>query len=261
MKLRAEFLAVLAAIALIGGCPKTEYSQIKGLKITDFSTLRTPESYDKTETAPVTFRVMAYSIDKRDFAKLRIGANELSPQTAANVSEAAAQNNIFFAHSAQGELSRLTTIMREANAEPEFKTNIMVYRDGFDSFEMAALNGKYRYYNADLDIESLTISGPARMELASMIAAGNVLLTLRPFVEIGSGMPAPLELSRPEMRGLGKIYIDGCSMSCRLEAGQFVMILPDSIPLEDGLFTSGIFATRDKNRMQFYCILCTRSNG
>ncbi|MGE4285701.1 MAG: hypothetical protein AB7F23_03725 [Phycisphaerae bacterium] len=261
MILRAEFLAALAAFALIGGCSKVGDSQIKGLKITDFSTLRTPESYEKTETAPVTYRVMAYSIDKRDFAKLRIGVNELVPQTAANISEAAALNNIFFARSAQGELSQFTSIMREANAKPEFKTNIMVYRDGFDSFELAALNGKYRYYNTEYDIKTVTVSGPVRMELASMIGAGNVLLTLRPYVEIGSGMPAPLELSRPEMRGLGKIYIDGCSMSCRIEAGQFVMILPDSIPLEEELFTSGIFAARDKNRMQFYCILCTRSNS
>ena len=141
------------------------------------------------------------------------------------------------------------------------KENIIVYKDGFDKFELPPIDGVKTayYYNLrnELAFEKLPSGRPAFLVASIIESDKSILITITPYFDDGDNFPDSLSKREPSLLKAGKTFFSGCEMSCRIGEGNFILIKPESLPMDERLFTTELFSVPKKEQFfKFYCVIC-----
>ncbi|AQQ09073.1 hypothetical protein L21SP3_00871 [Sedimentisphaera cyanobacteriorum] len=235
----------------------------EGLKITDFSRMKTPADVKPKQRnqSQIRYRVITYSAEKMNFAKLRIPVNEIEAQSETQINESAEKNGLLYKAGESRDLKILSDAVKEAGAESKNKTYIVVYEEGSDDVYLREVYGLRTVIYVDSTNtaqDRQLCSGRYGITLSTIRRGGNDIAVLLPFFDNGAGLAESLEIIRPKLKDAGKTEFESCALSCRMRRGSFIVMMPESLPLQDKSIAKELFQHReDESRFNFYVIACT----
>ncbi|OXU14271.1 hypothetical protein [Sedimentisphaera salicampi] len=264
-----HLLTALIISAALAGCSTAnvnlgrEAGYYEGLKITDFSRMKTPADVkpDKRNESQIRYRVITYSAQKKNFAKLRIPVNEIDAGPETQIDKNAQRNGLLYKAGDSGDLEILSDAVKEASADTENRTYLVVYQEGSDDVYLREVHGLRTVIYVDsrnTAKDRQLCSGRYGITLSTIRRGGSDIAVLLPFFDNGAGLAESLEIIRPRLKNAGKTKFESCALSCRMERGSFILMMPESLPLQDKSVARELFQhSEDESRFSFYVIACT----
>lgn len=265
LHLRTALILAAMAIILCGCAPSAAVKKepdITNLKLEDFSELKVPG-----EGSSALFNIVSYDVDIEKFAIVRIAAEQMqSLLPKGDRGERIRADGMYAAMLRKNQQAVLSELLVESNARVIKTTSLLFYDATPEDFWLKNTNdhGSIQYKDPEgnshlleMDDGFLGISFSITFERLVF----GVPLTISPQFQQKNSLPESYLKRLNNYSKNGRMILSDLSFTAPMNIGDFLVICPDMLPLDNQTFSSYAFRGEKDSTFKIYSIYCKSLTG
>ncbi len=235
---------------------------ITNLKLQDFSELKVPGTGNSA-----LFTVGCYDVPLERFAIVRIAADQMHRAMPADErGTQMAEDGIFAVMARTKQRVILDAMLEESNAKLVRTTSMLFYDGSPDDIWLTRPDdhGEVMYTDTDGTLHRLRMNeGFLGVGFAVSFERGllGIPLTILPQYQRKDALPKAYLQKLGSYSENGRMILAGLSFTTLMNIGDFLVICPEMVPLDEGTFSSYAFRGEKESTFKIYLIYCKSLTG
>lgn len=256
-------LLVIVLIVVAGCSSPTKKNSTLDVKITDFSELQIPG-----DGLSASFLIRRYEIPIERFALIRIFAEQaqnlrLDPI----IAERLKKDGLYYSLASLSDYDLFEEAMQKSTAQMQRNIAMLLYDSSSEYFWLKKTIKDTLIYDDWQSLPKMLNLSNGRLGFALSISSDDKsppVLIVAPVFQENEIIPEKYLKYVDKEIDTGRTVMTQLSITAMMQRGDFLLLCPEIMPLDDMTFSKYVFRSEDKSKFNIYCIFCkniTASNN